>query len=677
MANYTRTIEYALASNFATLAGNTLLTFATRTLTIAETTSRSFVSVFLVLSFDPNVTAVTTSTTQPVVTLKLGAASASSVNVPIDTNNGDDYRDICDGELWLDFTAYFTANFGGSSTQTCVVTALWPAAISTKNHTAKIVITYAAATTNTTQTKTVRIPLEGARGLLATSLASGSLGSGGAEVPNLSTFLPEASVSIKEIFFDCSTTIQRPAATNPVLSVSLDAEGATSLAANNLGSMGTSGDLGRNRFIWQRLDMNTSVTHDFKCATSVAATASLFFAILTVTYTYDDSATTTVLNSLILPLVPEMISQVNTSTLGPVQLSLDFWISEPATVTYVQSAVQVVAGYLTDPVSAPLDPPQLATGTNGYVTYASPETLASFVSINAKDHITLFQRVDPAANGGQAPSSFGRGKNSLSVHFKTNGTQDTSIAIFGGWYYLNYTSAKHASGTAVHSRSVAFLLMGESAVSNSVFNLNTSVWTPSATTQTISESFWSMVGQPYGGSSGLVGIKTNATLTDQLNIGTQFNSGSDGMTGWFQHTPILIVSATLSFRDILPSVNRYIWDRGSWEPNSAARVSPFGVSRQWTIGTFSTSNYRASMMGWYTYTAISFTAAGTVAGYSGSGSGITVNIHRSDTNELVATCTTSSGGAYTATVPDNTIQLYAEALQDSQHLGRSDLFYAS
>jgi hypothetical protein len=601
------------------------------------------------------------------------------VNVPIDTTNGDSYQDSSDGELWIDFTSYFTTNFGAGATQTCVVTCTWPAAISTKNHTAKIVITYAAATTNTTQTKTVRIPLEGARGVLPTSLASGSLGSGGNEIPNLSTFLPENSVTIKEVFFDCSATIQRPSAVNPVVSMALDAEGATNLIANNIGSMGSTGDLGRTRFIWQRLDMVTTTTHDFKCATSVTGTASLFYAVLTVTYTYNDSATTTVLNSLILPLPARCIGQVNTSTLGPVQLGLDFWIAEPGTITYVQSAVQVVAAYIENPAAPPLDPPQLSTGSNAYVTYASPETLGSFNSMWAKDAITLTQRVDPAANGGQAPSSLARGKNTLFTYFKTSGTQNTSITVLGGWFFLNYTSAKHASGTGSHARSVAFLLMGESASSNSIFNSATSIWTPAATTQTISESFWSAVGQGYTGLGGLFGIRSNATAVNSyISVQTQYNAGSDGLTGWFHHTILPISSSGGSLRDILPYAVLSVWDRGSWDTDTVAHVNPFGVSRQWLLCTWSSGvSFRGSMMGWYTYHAISFTVAGTVAGYAGAGSGITVSIHRSDTNELVTTCTTTSGGAYTAQVPDNTIQLYAEARQDSQHLGRSDLFLAN
>jgi hypothetical protein len=72
-----------------------------------------------------------------------------------------------------------------------------------------------------------------------------------------------------------------------------------------------------------------------------------------------------------------------------------------------------------------------------------------------------------------------------------------------------------------------------------------------------------------------------------------------------------------------------------------------------------------------TYHAITYTIAGQVLGYTGNGSGITINIYRSDTKELVQTATTVAGGSYTAAWYDNTIPVYVEARQDDAHVGRS------
>jgi hypothetical protein len=74
----------------------------------------------------------------------------------------------------------------------------------------------------------------------------------------------------------------------------------------------------------------------------------------------------------------------------------------------------------------------------------------------------------------------------------------------------------------------------------------------------------------------------------------------------------------------------------------------------------------------FTYHTISRTISGTVSGYTGDGSGITVEAHRTDNDEKIGSTTTAAGGTYSITWYDDTINCYAQARQDATHVGRSD-----
>lgn len=75
---------------------------------------------------------------------------------------------------------------------------------------------------------------------------------------------------------------------------------------------------------------------------------------------------------------------------------------------------------------------------------------------------------------------------------------------------------------------------------------------------------------------------------------------------------------------------------------------------------------------WITYHTITFTISGTVSGYSGDGSGLTVSIYRADNKEIVGETTTAAGGGYSLTWYDNTIDIFGECREDATHVGRSD-----
>lgn len=74
-----------------------------------------------------------------------------------------------------------------------------------------------------------------------------------------------------------------------------------------------------------------------------------------------------------------------------------------------------------------------------------------------------------------------------------------------------------------------------------------------------------------------------------------------------------------------------------------------------------------------TYHSIAATIAGTISGFSGDGSGITVDILDTSNHKILYTTTTAAGGTFSiAGFSYNGKTLYASVRQDATHVGRSD-----
>jgi hypothetical protein len=66
-----------------------------------------------------------------------------------------------------------------------------------------------------------------------------------------------------------------------------------------------------------------------------------------------------------------------------------------------------------------------------------------------------------------------------------------------------------------------------------------------------------------------------------------------------------------------------------------------------------------------------------VSGYTGTGAGLTVKVHRVDTGAEVTSTTTTVGGEFLCYVADDTMELFAHVRQSSTLVGRSDNGFAS
>lgn len=636
MATRSRRVEYVFDQRTTTLATATRLDLAAITLTVAETSSRTFTSVLIdVRAEDNNATVATT--TAGLIGIKLGAVAFDDVSYSIGNGGtGDGYA----LQYTRDVASYFNTNFGAGSTQTCQVGVKFTGS-GTINITVKITLCYEFDDASaTTRTKTVKIPLESPTGIQPTTLTE----IGTNQVPNLSTFLPEASIAYKSVWFEVLSNSGASGTTDANLALALDAEAEASMGVQELGGQ----DARWSRHIWRRDDMSTSATHAFKArVTNVALPYYSLTVLLCVTYTYDHSTTTTVLNSLELGVGNGGMVGYESSAV-PSALATNFVIAEPATITLVQSGVHYTFLALN---SETLIFKCGAQSTRAYTTSGGP---------NSDAPLGIMHRIDAGSAVG-AGITLARGINTLTTTAYTS----NSGGVFpggnnGGTLYLNYTSGLHASGDGVHAHTLVKHIASFDIANGSVGDYSTWTVQPS-----IPETAYCLVN---------VGLYTNAEQSSSpmgfdLEVETK-TTDNPGLQSW---APVCNTTSFGEYSNCEQIAVLDITDLWVTYPGRLLQPSRLDLetSRKWRLYMAGVIGGTAALYMLVTYHAITYTISGTITDYGGDGSGITVVALNATTHEAVASATTSVGGAFTITVYDNTTTYYTVAREDDTHTGRS------
>lgn len=698
MATRTNTIEVVFDARTTQLALGTRLDFAAKTIYIPENVSRTFISGEIEVVAHDNIGSAT-SLTDWLIGIKLGAAAFNDVTQTLTlTNTGDHQTFIMDREV----VSYFTSNFGNGASQTCQVgvqfgaVAMLPINVKINltyeyddtelrdsgtaesggastltdtdkawttdafagsyititggtgsgqtrkiaSNTGTVITTTAAWGTNPAagsaysiylgRVKTVRIPLD-SRTAQETAVLT-EVGTN--QVPNLDTFLPESDKVYRQVWFECEFNDGGNATTNYNLALALDAEAEVSRGVLNQ-ALNTA-CWGNDH--WIRDDMATNAAHAFKARSTTASRFSLLSVVLYVTYEYNHQASTTILNSLKIPI------SFDSGYLGvsaqPRRAVLDVNIQEPGSITLVQSGVLL---RFDDTASVTVNLSVGAQANRAYVLTAG--------SVQGGPY-TLAHRIDSGGAQGAA-LTLARGKNQIKINaYASSSATGWSL---GGWLFLNYTSGKHASGVGAHNHSVFKDLLD--------MNNATAVARQTASIAPISipESNWFINGlgfevigmiitditQPFDLSADIL----SGEFTDEgrLNIG-RWQTRTDG-----ELQPALLVSNAAPYFERFaadPDVNRLDVE--------SARVFQFD-STSMVIG----------MRAWVTYHAITAAVSGTVRGYVNDGSGITVKLFRASDDIYLASTTTAAGGTFSLTAYDDVADVYCMAYIDDNRVGRS------
>ena len=646
MAIRTKTIEYAFAFSTTTRASGSATAFTQiAALAIPETTSRTFRSVILQF-FVPDADDNATSTTAAATSIALGGIGASSATITQTiANSGENYSMM----FLRDVTSYFQTNYTGTS-MTCdaSITISGPQTI---NHCAKLIITYeyddsAAAT----RIKTVKIPIDGNIGALTTSLTT--IGSAN-QIPALDTFLPESSKTYRDIFFEVWGHTGTTSAQSGTLTMRYN--GATSLTSgqysattgtNNTPSLNTDRSIIRIDKLLGTLGTAGANTVEASVTSVTACPFNCIGGVLTVTYEYDHSVSTTILNSLQIPIIDEAGWMGGPTSADKSRFKASYFIQEPGTISLVQSGVLFAC---------------IDAGAITYVFNSGAQTDRTFVHPATQRAGCVFhtRRVDSGATGG-AGITLARGLNNFTFdYYATSATEGNIGSNASGLLYLNYTSDKHTNGDGVHAHTTSWVnlpYLTGGLVQRQAYTPNT--------VPIINETNYWIVSTGFE-----ITLITSGSAAGSFGFAFQGELQSDesAAAGWQDFYTAIYASdseigTSIMWARARPNFKRYPNDTDTDRLN-------LETSRSYRFDNpiTATSIFQCRQLA--TWHSITYTIAGTISGSNGG----TVNISafRTDTGEKIDTTTRTGNGAYSITWYDNTIPVIVTAYESATYKGVS------
>jgi hypothetical protein len=644
MALRLKTIEFATNTNVLTLAAATKRVFSGATQIFIPESTITFTSCMLEM-FVATDAATAASLTAPTVGFSLGvAAESSSVLLAPFANSGE-------GECWIfsrDVTAYFTTNWTGTAMNWY---AMWTGTgIVSANHAAKITITYQyEESTSDTQIKTIRIPIESTRTILTTTWQTVGSGATQAIPPLKGTYLPEIGITIRQIYLDIQSNDSMNAATN--------FSGLTRVNGGTIFPFWRCGISTLNSSRWHKsfyditaLNLTGSSYYSLEMMTSLTSRFDLPGGLITCTYEFDATGSTTIYNSLILGGIDTPGFIGGTTAALQQEWERPIYIEEPGPINIKESGVAL---YFIDSAGFTLNV-QVTGNTSGQTAVSPYVVTAGALQCG---QYSLFHRVDA---GGQNRKGLylARGKNLYNIAVYS-GTADSGWNLSGA-LYLNYTSGKHADGVGAHAHTCHEYVMSGLTSTLRVTTSTTQVACP------IPETNYYLIGfltyLPY-----IAGIGTDQAITIQAEI-LPGELSNDGWVAIYQGQGRTDNENSLN---TAYGAARTTFTRWNGDPDTD-RLN-LKSARLFRIDN-NPINYSLSLSYYYTYNSIMFTVSGTCAGYSGDGSGIRVDVFRtvsSTYDEPILNLTTVAGGTFTGKWVDNTDTLFASARQDDTHVGRS------
>ncbi len=629
MATRLKTVKFCFPE-LAALTNNTLTTLTQTTIYLPETGTKTFRSVVAHVTFDDIITATGGTLTTKTLNCRLGAAAYTSVaNANTLTNSGENHS------FWLsaDYTSHFTTNWTGTS-MTCDFQIQINQSTGTTtgmvNVCVTIDVTYEYDDTSTTHVKTVMIPLNAPVGTIATAATTYDT------IPALDTYLPEASKTYRRIFVVMQGNEHRNAATTDH-TMTLRVGTATVTTGNYEGALASDRFF---RYVWDVTSAypSTAATQTWQ-PTATVARVNHFQAYLVVTYEFDSTTTTSVMNSVMLPM--DLASPMGGTTSSDYQRGTrELFIEEPTTITTSRVAYYVFWSQI-----AAIGGLNMRIGTGSFVTYT--------------DAASVLAGTNAAMVRNDSAFTLARGRNSLNFDIYRTDTADFGWNISGFWI-VNYTSGLATDGVGAHNHTVEWGIQqnGTAAAASN--------YTVAAIAPTIPEADYfitsvgnQMVVQP----SGTVALSGMTILVERLS--------AEGGIEW--EAAYIDSSQTDAELGVFfaYSQSRTMFKRWPGDDYYGNRVN-LETARRRRVHL----NGSTAVTGWislsivFTYHTITYTVGGDITGSSGGT--VTIGIWRPSTGEKLLQTSRVGNGAYSATWYDNTENLFAEAYESGTLVGRSD-----
>ncbi len=703
----TKTIEYAFPLSIAAVATAVARDFTTITVSIPETTSRTFRSVHLEMSCVDNV-ATAANVTAVLMGIQLNAIAIDSATVTQTITNSGENQALL---FTRDVTSYFVTNFTGTSMT--ALARMTITGVSTINATAKLVITYEYDDSAATQIKTVRIPIDGNTGNLTTSLVN--VGGVANQIPLLDEFLPEAGKTIRSYFFQMDIHTGTTAAASAALTMRYD--GSTSVTDTSWGY-----SLASDTF-YRRIDvltgLSTSTAHSIEASTSSVTGAPFpcLNGVIVVTYEFSvvpnttlngaiDAAVTTVtvadastwpaapftvqvdneklrvtartgndltvtrgfdgttaathatgaavlatiMNSIMATCVDEAGWSGGTATGDKGRFKRNFLCAEPGFVDLKQSGVQL---FCNDAGAVTLD---LRMGSQPSRTFTHAATVRC-------GGMSSMRRGDAGAVGGSG-GTVTRGRNDFVVdYFTTSATAGNIGSNFSGWVFFNYTSGQSAPGGGDHAHTTAWSILPYETGGLVQKKVKAAAGTK---TPIIAESDYYIIGASYW-----IAFLTSGTAAGALSIVFQgeVQSTEGAGAGWEPFYTALWSSDTEIGPNICVARARDSYKR--WPGDIAGGGLDIETARDYRFDCNVTAAVIPMAVAWVTYHTMTFPKVITISG-SGGGT-VTVNVRRTtyESGTLLWTGTRTGDGTVTATLMDDIDTKYTEARENDSFVGRS------
>lgn len=620
MATRLKTVKYAFPA-LASLTNNTLTTLTQITIYLPETGTKTFRSVVATITMDDIVTATGGTITTKTANLRLGAAGYTSVaNANTLTNSGENIS-----LAWIqDYTSHFTTNWSGTS-MTCdfqlQINQSTGTTLGMVNVCVTLDITYEYDDTSTTQVKTVMIPLNAPVGAIATAATTYDT------IPALDTYLPEASKTYRNIHVVMQGNEARNAATTDhTMTVRV---GSASETTGNY-----EGALASDRFFRYVYNVtsaypDTSTTQTFQ-PTATVARVNHFQAYLVVTYEYDESTSTSIMNSVMLPLAID--SPMGGTTSSDYQRATRELFIQETNITAGR-----IAFYAFWTQAAAIAGLNMRLGTGSFVAYT--DTASVLCGSNA-----AMIRNDSAV-------TLARGRNEFNVDVYRTDTADFGWNL-SGFIIVNYSSDKHADGSGAHNHTVEWGIDQYGTAASDTFKVI------SATAPTIPEANYFIT------ALGVRLTHLSSTVPAGFIVHVERLSAEGGVTWENVYQDQVSSDAEIGMYFAYAQM-RTLFKR--WTGDVASDRMDIETSRRWRRFNFAVAGWSGLSM-LLTYHSITYTAADSITGFTGT---VNLVLHRSANGEKVLETTRSGDGAYSFTWYDDTETLFVSA-DDGTNVGRSE-----
>ncbi len=631
MATRTKTIEFA-APNLASLPDNTLTAMTQFTAYIPEWSGTvTFKKVWV------KVAPLESSSHTPDndydirrVDVSVGGASATSYansNVLDDTGENTQVPYTCD------CTAHFVSNWTSGTSKTVDLSVLYDCNDGTPslvNVSAVLFITLEYDDTQSTQVKTVYIPLDCPVGALGTSKP----GSANATIPQLTGvggLLTETTATVRDIHIVLQGNMSQTSAAG---------DGSITQQIGSLTAFETADLEGSNAsdywfwLVW-KLDIagmsyDTGSSYGWYVWSDYARN-NHNQAWMVVTYEFDASGETGAVVQVLLPC--RGAGPMGGSTSADYQsLDAELWIEEPGTITTVG-----IAFYAFWRQAAPVAGINLRVGTGSFVAYT--------------DQASTLCGTNGAMVRNDGAYTLARGKNTLRVSAYRTDTADLGWA-FGGFWIVTYTAGKPGNGYGAANHTIRWPLVTMEGAASSALEI-------SATAPVIADSAY------YLSGCGLIYDNLCYTSTYAMDVQVE-RTAAEGGVAWLGALSTQMQDDTeagvrVACCDMLMLFVRWPNDTGL-AADGLARLD-IETSRRWatrhTVSSIALFRHIDLIL---TYHSNTFTVAGTIG--IGSASTLTLTLEREVSSgvwEHVLTGSRSGDGAYSFTWYDNTQKVHVRA----------------